>query len=59
MASQDCTLTIYRIKKVPLSRPLGAGKKISEDIPRKDQDLVISFGEISRNQVPNLLFKQR
>ena len=60
MASQS-TFTLYRIKKVPVSLLLDAGKKLSEDILIKNQDLVISisFGEISRNQVQNLLFKQR
>jgi hypothetical protein len=53
------TFTLYRINEVPVSPPLVAGKKISKGSPKKDQNLVISFGEIPRNQVQNLLFTQR
>jgi len=53
------TFTLYRINEAPVSPPLVAGKKISEGSPKKDQNLVISFGEIPRNQVQNLLFTQR
>jgi len=56
---QMATFTLYRINEAPVSPPLVAGKKISEGSPKKDQNLVISFGEIPRNQVQNLLFTQR
>ena len=62
MSSHELTFSVFRFKKVVkniFSARLGlhdAGKKIMEH--NHNLPLSISFGEISINQIQNLLFKQ-